>query len=39
MAESILKVDGIIKSFGSVQVLKNISFTLEKGQVLAIIGS
>ncbi len=39
MSESILKVEGIIKSFGSVQVLKNISFTLEKGQVLAIIGS
>lgn len=39
MADSILKVEGIIKSFGDFQVLKNISFTLEKGQVLAIIGS
>lgn len=39
MAESILKVEGIIKSFGDIQVLKNISFTLEKGEVLAIIGS
>lgn len=39
MADSILKVEGIVKSFGDFQVLKNISFTLEKGQVLAIIGS
>ena len=39
MSESILKVEGIIKNFGDVKVLKNISFTLEKGQVLAIIGS
>ncbi len=39
MSDSILKVEGIVKSFGNVEVLKNISFELKKGQVLAIIGS
>lgn len=39
MSENILKVEGIEKSFGSVQVLKGISFTLDKGEVLALIGS
>ena len=36
---SILDVKNITKSFGSTEVLKGISFTLEKGEVLAIIGS
>lgn len=36
---SILEVKGLKKSFGKKQVLKNIDFTLEKGEVLAIIGS
>ena len=36
---AILEVTNIKKAFGSNQVLKGISFTLEKGQVLAIIGS
>ena len=36
---SILEVQGIRKSFGSVEVLKNISFTMEKGEALSIIGS
>ena len=35
----VLEVKDIKKSFGKVQVLKGISFSLEKGQVLAIIGS
>ncbi len=36
---SLLKVENIKKSFGKTQVLKDISFSLEKGEVLAIIGS
>ena len=35
----ILDVQHINKSFGSTQVLKDISFSLERGQALAIIGS
>ena len=34
-----LKVENLKKSFGSSEVLKGISFELEKGEVLAIIGS
>lgn len=34
-----ITVDGLKKSYGSLQVLKNISFTVEKGDVVAIIGS
>ena len=34
-----LEVKNIVKNFGSAQVLKNISFSMEKGEVLAIIGS
>ncbi len=36
---ALLQVENLQKSFGSNHVLKNVSFTLEKGQVLAIIGS
>lgn len=36
---SILQVKTIKKSFGSTEVLKGISFSLEKGEVLAVIGS
>ena len=35
----ILEVKNIKKSFGANQVLKDVSFSLEEGQVLAIIGS
>lgn len=35
----ILEVEHIKKSFGSTQVLKDISFSLAEGQVLSIIGS
>lgn len=35
----LLEVKNIKKSFGKTQVLKGVSFSLEKGQVLAIIGS
>ncbi len=34
-----LQVENLRKSFGPNEVLKNISFSLEKGEVLAIIGS
>ena len=36
---AILEVSNIRKSFGNVEVLKDISFTMEKGQALSIIGS
>lgn len=34
-----LEIKNIVKNFGSTQVLKDISFSMEKGEVLAIIGS
>ncbi len=34
-----LSVENYKKSFGNTQVLKGISFSLEKGQILAVIGS
>ena len=34
-----LEVNGIQKSFGKNEVLKNVGFSMEKGEVLAIIGS
>ena len=36
---AILEVKNIKKGFGSTDVLKGVSFSLEKGQVLTIIGS
>ena len=36
---ALLQVENFQKSFGSTQVLKGVSFSLERGQVLAIIGS
>ena len=36
---SVLEVRNIKKSFGKTEVLKDISFSLEKGEVLSIIGS
>lgn len=36
---AILEVKNIKKNFGKTEVLKDISFSLEKGEVLAIIGS
>lgn len=35
---SLIEVKGLCKSFGKVEVLKNISFTVEKGQTVAVIG-
>ena len=34
-----LEVEGIVKSFAQTKVLKGINFSMEKGEVLAIIGS
>ena len=34
-----LEVEGIEKHFGNTKVLKNVSFTLEEGKALALIGS
>ena len=39
MADTVLDVQNIQKSFDKEEVLKGISFSLEEGQVLAIIGS
>ena len=36
---ALLEVKNIQKNFGKTQVLKDVSFSLEKGQVLAIIGT
>ena len=36
---SILDVQHIEKNFGATKVLKDINFSLDEGQVLAIIGS
>ena len=36
---AVLEVRNIMKNFGDTKVLKDISFSLEKGQALAIIGS
>ena len=36
---AVLEVNNIQKNFGKTEVLKGISFSLEKGEVLAIIGS
>lgn len=36
---AILEVEHISKSFGRTEVLKDVNFSLEKGQVLSIIGS
>lgn len=36
---AVLEVKDIKKNFGKVEVLKGISFSLEKGEVLAVIGS
>ena len=36
---ALLEVKDIKKSFGKTDVLKGISFELQKGEVLAIIGS
>ena len=36
---AILEVKNLKKSFGELEVLKGIDFSLEKGDVMAVIGS
>ena len=36
--EKIIEVKNLFKSYGDLSVLKNISFSVEKGEVLCIIG-
>ena len=36
---AILEVKNLYKNFGKTEVLKGVSFSMEKGEVLAIIGS
>ena len=36
---AILEVKDLVKNYGDTEVLKGVSFSLEKGQVLAVIGS
>ena len=36
---SVLEVKDLMKSFGKTKVLKGVSFNLEEGEVLSIIGS
>ena len=37
--EEILKISNLSKSFGKVEVLKNLSFGIKKGEVHAILGA
>ena len=39
MAEKILEIKHLKKSYGQNEVLKDISLTVEKGEVISIIGS
>ena len=38
MSETIVKVENLSKSFGKLEVIKDVSFSVEKGQVLGLIG-
>ena len=38
MNEVLLKIEGLKKSFGSLQVLKGLTTTIEKGEVVVMIG-
>ena len=38
MSDTIVKVENLSKSFGKLEVIKDVSFSVEKGQVLGIIG-
>ena len=36
---ALIEIQGLKKSFGKLEVLKNISFNVDKGDVVSIIGS
>ena len=38
MNENILELKGITKSFATVKVLKDITFSLKKGEILGLVG-
>ena len=38
MSEQLLKLENIYKNFGNVEVLKNVNITINKGEVVALIG-
>lgn len=38
MADTILDVEGLTKNFGSKKVLKNVSFSVEKGHIVGVVG-
>jgi len=38
MADTILSVDGLSKSFGALRVAEDISFSVKEGEILGIIG-
>ena len=38
MAEQLLKLENIYKNFGNVKVLKDVNITINKGEVVALIG-
>jgi branched-chain amino acid transport system ATP-binding protein len=38
MNPPILELDGVGKTFGGIQALKQVSFTLQEGQIVALIG-
>lgn len=39
MADALLKVEGLARSFGAVQAVRGVSFELERGQVVGLIGA
>ncbi len=38
MAETLLKIEGLTKSFGNLEVLKGVSTEIHKGEVVVMIG-
>ena len=39
MAETVLEIKGLVKSFGDLEVLKGIDLKIDKGEVVCIIGA